>query len=425
MIENIRLSFQGIWGHKMRSFLTMLGIIIGIAAIIAIVSTIKGTNEQIKESLIGSGDNLVSVSTKVTGYEVLPGNGYDMSHIPVYDESILESLRAEESIADATMFYKKEMWEGVYYQDNTLSMVSLIGCKEDYLKLNNYRITAGRAFVERDFKEFKNVTILDRDTAYSLFNGEDPIGKTIEVKGYPFTVIGVIEKPDDAVTMNISSIEEYYTYYGYENASKMFVPDSVWPMVSSFDEPYQFVVKAASTDEMSAAGKAAEDILNAGIHSSSNDGAGESKAKYQSEDTLQKAKELQKLASSTSNQLIWIAGISLLVGGIGVMNIMLVSVTERTREIGLKKALGARRKVILGQFLTEAAVLTSLGGILGVGGGIGLAYFISKVASVPVAISMPAIAVSVAFSMLIGIVFGLIPSIKASKLDPIDALRYE
>lgn len=134
---------------------------------------------------------------------------------------------------------------------------------------------------------------------------------------------------------------------------------------------------------------------------------------------------MQEVSASTSQQLIWIASISLLVGGIGVMNIMLVSVTERTREIGLKKALGARKSVILMQFLTEAAVLTSMGGIIGVGAGVGLAYLISDVASVPVAISGAAIAVSVIFSMVIGIVFGFIPSVKASNLNPIDALRYE
>ena len=140
---------------------------------------------------------------------------------------------------------------------------------------------------------------------------------------------------------------------------------------------------------------------------------------------MEKVKALQDLSNTTSQQLIWIASISLIVGGIGVMNIMLVSVTERTREIGLKKALGARKRAVLGQFLTEAAVLTSLGGIIGVGAGIGLAYFISKVALVPVAISIPAIIISVVFSMLIGIIFGLIPSIKAANLNPIDALRYE
>ena len=140
---------------------------------------------------------------------------------------------------------------------------------------------------------------------------------------------------------------------------------------------------------------------------------------------MEQAQQIQELSSSTNTMLIWIASISLLVGGIGVMNIMLVSVTERTREIGLKKAIGAKKGSILAQFLTEASVLTSIGGIIGVGIGIALAQLISKIASVPVAISSLSIVVSVVFSMVVGIVFGLIPSIKASNLNPIDALRYE
>ena len=134
---------------------------------------------------------------------------------------------------------------------------------------------------------------------------------------------------------------------------------------------------------------------------------------------------IQDISNSTNTQLIWIASISLLVGGIGVMNIMLVSVTERTREIGLKKAIGARKGKILSQFLTESVVLTSMGGFLGVLCGIGLAQAVSKIANIPVAISIPASVIAVAFSMLIGIIFGLIPSIQAANLDPIDALRYE
>ena len=166
--------------------------------------------------------------------------------------------------------------------------------------------------------------------------------------------------------------------------------------------------------------------MNATIRTtdSSSESSG-AKVKYDSQDLLKQAKNLQKLSSSTNTMLIWIASISLLVGGIGVMNIMLVSVTERTREIGLKKAIGAKKGSILAQFLTEASVLTSIGGIIGVGIGIGLAQLISRIASVPVAVSSLSIVVSVVFSMVVGIVFGLIPSIKASNLNPIDALRYE
>ena len=152
---------------------------------------------------------------------------------------------------------------------------------------------------------------------------------------------------------------------------------------------------------------------------------GDNNVQYKATDVLEQAKQLQELSAATNQQLIWIASISLLVGGIGVMNIMLVSVTERTSEIGLKKAIGARKSVILTQFLTEAAVLTSLGGVIGVLVGVGLAQVISRISQTPVAISVPAIVLSVIFSMIIGIVFGLLPSIKAANLNPIDALRYE
>ena len=161
------------------------------------------------------------------------------------------------------------------------------------------------------------------------------------------------------------------------------------------------------------------EILNNTISSLQTD------VKYKPDDTLERAQSLQELSSATNNQLIWIASISLLVGGIGVMNIMLVSVTERTSEIGLKKAIGARKRSILGQFLTEAAVLTSIGGLIGVGSGIGMAQIINKVSGVAVSISVPASVIAVVFSMLIGIIFGLIPSIKAANLDPIEALRRE
>lgn len=151
----------------------------------------------------------------------------------------------------------------------------------------------------------------------------------------------------------------------------------------------------------------------------------QSEAEYDAENLLEQARKLEDLSSATNSQLIWIASISLLVGGIGVMNIMMVSVTERTAEIGLKKAIGARKGVILGQFLTESVVLTSIGGVLGVGAGIGMAHVIHKVSGVAVAISIPAAAVAVLFSMLIGILFGLMPSIKAADMDPIEALRRE
>jgi putative ABC transport system permease protein len=199
----------------------------------------------------------------------------------------------------------------------------------------------------------------------------------------------------------------------------MFMPKASWPIVYAYDEPENIIVKAVSTDDMEDAGQKTQDILNATISSSQTD------IKYKADNLLEQAQKLQDLSNATNKQLIWIASIALLVGGIGVMNIMLVSVTERTSEIGLKKAIGARKGTILGQFLTEAAVLTSLGGIFGVAAGIGMAQIINRISGSPVSISVPASVIAVLFSMMIGIVFGLFPAVKAANLDPIEALRRE
>lgn len=417
MIENIRLSFQGIWSHKMRSFLTMLGIIIGIASIISIVSTIKGTNEQIKKNLIGSGTNTVQIQLYQGDYQ------YEMLYnglpdgIPVRDETTMEKIKSVKNVEDAAFYTSRSDYNNsVYYGNNGISGSQVFGVDNSYFTTNGLVLKSGRTFVDSDFTDFHAAAIIDADTADSLFDGENPIGKTIEISGIPFTVVGIVDE-DSKFEPVINSIDEYYTYYSDSSASRIFVPSSMWPALYSFDEPQNVAIRVSDTEAMTDAGKAVAEIMNTNVTNS--------EIKYQAQDLLKQAQDLQDLSSSTNSQLIWIASISLLVGGIGVMNIMLVSVTERTREIGLKKAIGAKKSRILWQFLTEAAVLTSLGGIVGVGAGIGLAEIISRVTSAPVAISVPSIIIAVVFSMVIGIIFGLLPSFKAANLNPIDALRHE
>ncbi|MEG1426408.1 MAG: ABC transporter permease [Oscillospiraceae bacterium] len=416
MIENIRLSFQGIWSHKMRSFLTMLGIIIGIASIISIVSTIKGTSEQIKNNLIGSGSNNVKVQLYQTDWPYeMTYNGVP-SGIPVISEEVRQQMEALPDVVSASLYQTRNDYGSVFYNNKPLSGCEIVGADANYMSTCGYRILKGRNFVPEDFQNFRTVTVLDKTTADSLFFGEEPIGKTIEISGVPFTVIGVVQETTIFEPV-INTIDDYYMYMG-DKTGKLFLTSAAWPGIYHFDEPQNVVLKATNTESMAIAGKSVADLLNA--FSTNKDDI-----KYKAENLLQKAKELQDLSNSTNQQLIWIASISLLVGGIGVMNIMLVSVTERTREIGLKKAIGARKKKILWQFLTEAAVLTSLGGIIGVGVGIGMAQIVSRLTSAPTSISIPSIAIAVLFSMVIGIIFGLIPSIKAANLDPIDALRHE
>lgn len=423
-MENIRLAFQGIWGHKMRSFLTMLGIIIGIASIITIVSTIAGTNEQIKQNLIGSGTNVVTVQLYQNNWPYeMEWNGVP-DNVRVIEEDTRQELEKLSGVSKVSFYhYRSSPYDTIYY-GNTNFSGGLYGVDSSYFSVVGYRLKSGRGFLTEDFNYFRKVAILDNQAATGLFSMENPVGKVLEIKGDAFTVIGVVEKTSN-FTPTIENMNDYYLYTE-RSGGTIFVPDTTWPIIYQFDEPQAVAVRAEDTDSMTKAGKNVADALTLSqiIGSTVQEGGTESgEFSYRSEDLLEQAQQLQDMSNATNHQLIWIASISLLVGGIGVMNIMLVSVTERTGEIGLKKALGAKKRRILWQFLTEAAVLTCLGGLIGVATGIGLAELISRLNAIPVAISIPAIVISVAFSTLIGVVFGLLPAYKAANLNPIEALR--
>ena len=415
MLENIHLAFEGIWSHKLRSILTMLGIIIGIAAIITIVSTIKGTNEQIKENLIGAGNNVVTVQLNQNG------NAYDLSWNPLPDtvrvisEETRQALENINGAEEVSLYYSRSYAEGFFYLDTPFNG-NILGVDRHYFSTYGMQIRSGRGFTEKDYTEFRKVALVDSTAAKSLFSGADPVGKEIEFRSDVYTVVGVIG-PAEEFTPTINSLNDYYLYANNGSGS-IYFPDSLWPALYQFDEPQSVAIKVKNTDVMASVGKKAADLLTGSQIIGTDTGFD-----YRSADMLEQAQQLQNMSKSTNTQLIWIASISLLVGGIGVMNIMLVSVTERTSEIGLKKALGAKKKRILLQFLTEAAVLTSIGGIIGVLTGIGLAELISGLMQIPVAISAPAIIIAVVFSTLIGVIFGLLPATKAANLNPIDALR--
>jgi len=413
MLENIRLAFQGIWGHKLRSFLTMLGIIIGIASIITIVSTIKGTNDQIKENLIGSGSNAVVISLYQDDYTYDAAYGELPVGVKEITPDLVERLEDLDNASAVSVYHRREYADSIYAGD-TLYSGSVTGIDGQYFKVYDYRLCYGRLFTEDDLSSFRKVIILDDKAASALFGAANPIGKILEINRQPFTVVGVVTQ----ISHFRPVIENLNDYYMYQNGTtgNIFMPDELWPAVYRFDEPCSVAVKADSTDSMTTVGKDAADLLTARLITNSS-------YSYRSEDLLEQAEQLQAMSSSSNQQLIWIAGISLLVGGIGVMNIMLVSVTERTREIGLKKAIGARKKRILWQFLTEASVLTTMGGLLGILAGIGLARLLSMLIGIPTSISIPAILIAAVFSTVIGVVFGLLPATKAANMNPIDALR--
>ena len=283
--------------------------------------------------------------------------------IPVLDDDMRQQLADIDHVKDASLYVSRTQVDYIYYNDTSLSGGQLIGADSHYLGTCGYIMKRGRGFTDSDYEKYT------------------------------------------------------YVYNDGSASGIVVIPDVDWNIVQQYDEPQNAKLLADSTDNMTSVGKAAQTLLNETVTSKS--------IKYRAANMNETAEESQQVSATTNKQLIWIASISLLVGGIGVMNIMLVSVTERTREIGLKKAIGARKNRILAQFLTEAAVLTSLGGIIGTITGIALAEIIGKISNVPIAISIPAVILAIAFSTVIGVVFGLLPAVKAANLDPIVALRHE
>ncbi len=416
MLENIRLALRGIRTHKMRSFLTMLGVIIGIASIIGIVSIVQGTNARLEKSLIGSGNNVTTVALTQDGtYE------YDMSTvpngIPVVSESKMDAIRSLRGVVSAASYRQRQAYNASIYRGNTqLQNGMIIGTSEHFFETLQYKVTRGRDFRDSELEKGTKVAILDTGAADALFDTSDPIGQVIEVKGEPFVVVGIVKDATGEDT-EYETVEEYYErQYSGTNAN-VYIPGEAWPLLFQYDEPQNVAVHVSQTALMARIGRRAAGILNSDVQNSD--------VTYASLSSAQSENEMKTLTDSIQLMLISIASLSLLVGGIGVMNIMLVSVTERTAEIGLKKALGAKRRTILFQFLTESAVLTSVGGIIGVLLGMGLARIIAYAANLEFGVSIPWIIIAVLFSVFIGVLFGGWPAFRAAKLDPIEALRRE
>lgn len=317
MFENIRLSFQGIWSHKLRSFLTMLGIIIGIAAIIAIVSTIEGTNELIKQNMMGNNRHTVKVQLSQDDYtyEISTWNP-SPEGVPLFDEDTRQEILQIPNVLRAAFYQVRSEYNSVvFYNKQSLSSCTVLGIDQYYFGTAGYQIMQGREIIQEDSKKKRQVAVIDESVLRTLFPDEDPIGKTIEIYGEPFTVVGVCTQVGQSELV-INSEEEYWTYYqGGSSSGNIYIPKGVWGTIYKFDEAQNLVLQASGADEMAAAGKAAANIMNQNMNVS------DSSITYRSEDLMQQAKQLQDMQSSTNSMLIWVACISLLVGGIGVMNI--------------------------------------------------------------------------------------------------------
>lgn len=395
IIENIKIALSSIFVHKMRSILTMLGIIIGISSVIFIVALGQGGTEQLKSLIVGPG-NTVSL-TYMPSEEEIQKNP-TMLWTPFTEDDI----RAVESIPEvAKVVTSSESFGTVRFRENHQEAY-IAGVNQAYIEVNELHVASGRNLLASDFLGARRTAVINAKVQEELFEDVNPLGEIIYIDAQPFEIVGILEKPEGL----LSSFDTMTVYIPWETLRA----------VTGENRISYITIQAENTEDIQIAGEKAAHLLNQ-IHGT--------KDAYQVLNMEQIAEGISQITGIMTMIIGSIAGISLLVGGIGVMNIMLVSVTERTREIGIRMALGATRGQILFQFLTESVTLTLIGGMIGIIFGSFAAMIVSAFIGFTLTISLPVILIGLGFSMVIGIIFGILPANKASNLDPIESLRYE
>ncbi|MBR4847347.1 MAG: ABC transporter permease [Phascolarctobacterium sp.] len=401
--ESIKMAFDGMVSNKLRTFLTLLGIIIGVGAVIAMVSLGFGVKESIKDNISKLGSNLLMVSAggrTATGARLAAGEG---ARLTFDDMLAIEKQVDGISGISASVNTSYQLVAG---NQNWTSRVE--GTTPSNFAIQNYELEDGRLFTERDMNSRARVAVIGKTVADNLFPGDDPVGQIMRIKKAPFQVIGVL-KPKGSSGM------------GQDQDDTVIIPlTTAQNRMMGITHVQRITVQAENENVINDVQAEVEQVLRTRHKIKDGD---------YDDFTISNMAAIMDTMMATANSITLllgcIAAISLLVGGIGIMNIMLVSVTERTREIGIRKALGATYNNILLQFLIEAMVIGVVGGFLGVVIGVIASYGISSFAGWNTVISWWAIVVAVVFSVGIGLFFGIYPARKAALLDPIDALRYE
>jgi putative ABC transport system permease protein len=385
--QAVKLALGGIASNKMRSFLTMLGVIIGVAAVITLVSVGAGATKSVSDQVEGMGSNLITVNMRGRG------SGGTLT----LDECL--KLTSKQGVGQVAPSVSGSI--SAKYNDKSYD-TSLEGTTPGYQEVRNYNVQAGRFLNQTDVDYSQPVAILGVTVSQQLFGSRNPVGSTIKINGFEFKVIGLLE-------------EKGGTALG-SNDDRVIVPITTARKVINASTIRTVYVKARDPQSVNLAVAELKNYFTAKFRDQN------AFSVFNQQDALS---TLDSITNTLTLLLGAIAGISLLVGGIGIMNIMLVSVTERTREIGIRKAIGAKRRNILSQFLIEAMALSGTGGIIGIGLGASLTALVGKLMKISTAVSLNIVLISFVFSIIVGIAFGLYPANKASRLNPIDALRFE
>ena len=406
--DGIMMAFQALVANKLRAFLTILGVLIGVSSVMAMVSVIQGLNDSMSGQIQSLGSNIIYVSKNEL---VSFGNRTDEQRnrpgITLEDAIAIKELCPSVGAVSPENHYWNPEGNQAKYRNNEARRPAFVGVMPDYEIVNNSFVTEGRFFTESDVHFKAYVCVIGYDVREALFSeSEDPIGKEVTANGDKFTVVGVMEKKR--------------AFLGESQNNFVVIPYGTFKKLHPEEIELSLAVRPRTPELIDKAIDEIEDVMRRrrGVQADKPNNF----AVSTQEDLMDIYK---KITAAIYGVMVLISSIGLFVGGVGVMNIMLVTVTERTREIGIRKAIGAKRRNILWQFLIEAMTLTGVGGVLGIIIGILIGLIVKVATPLPASISLFWVILSFGFAVGVGLIFGIYPAYRAAKLDPIVALRYE